>query len=317
MKRVGGQIAALGRRHCTVLLQGESGTGKELVARLIHLESNRSGKPFVPVDCTALRDTLFESQLFGHNRGAFTGADRSTVGFFRAAEGGTLFLDEIGELPLPSQAKLLRSIQEGVVVPLGAVSGVSVNVRVIVATHRDLSTMVQRGEFRQDLYYRLNVACLRLPALRDRRDDIPSLVQRALDELAAVYEETPRTISDAALHALLAHDWPGNVRELMNAIEHALVFSDADAAIDLQDLPDEVRAASRHKSHDGFQDANEYSNPHDLVTLATSERNLIAAALKLLHGNQSRVAQVLDVERHRLHRRIVHHGLTGLVNNRR
>lgn len=153
--------------------------------------------------------------------------------------------------------------------------------------------------------------------MRDRRDDIPSLVQRALDELAAVYEETPRTISDAALHALLAHDWPGNVRELMNAIEHALVFSDADAAIDLQDLPDEVRAASRHKSHDGFQDANEYSNPHDLVTLATSERNLIAAALKLLHGNQSRVAQVLDVERHRLHRRIVHHGLTGLVNNRR
>ena len=142
IQRLSTHIAALGRRECTALLHGESGTGKELAARLIHLKSARAKGPFVPVDCTALRDTLLESQLFGHNRGAFTGADRSTLGFFRAAEGGTVFLDEIGELPQQSQAKLLRTIQEGTVTPLGATVGISVNVRVIAATHRDLAGMV-------------------------------------------------------------------------------------------------------------------------------------------------------------------------------
>src|SRR4051812_32073468 len=197
MQKLSAQIDALGRRQCTALLQGESGTGKELAARMIHARSARVSGPFVPVDCTTLRDTLFESQLFGHTRGAFTGADRSTLGFFRAAEGGTLFLDEIGELAPQSQAKLLRCIQEGTVVPMGATAGVRVNVRVIAATHRDLAAMVQRNEFRQDLYYRLNVACLRLPPLRERREDIPLLVEHALQELAQDYQEPARQVSPA------------------------------------------------------------------------------------------------------------------------
>jgi len=244
MRRLASQIDALGRRHCTVLLQGESGTGKELAARSIHAHSTRAGAPFVPVDCTTLRDTLFESQLFGHTRGAFTGADRTTLGFFRAAEGGTLFLDEIGELQPQSQAKLLRCIQEGVVVPMGATAGVHVNVRVIAATHRDLAAMVRQGEFREDLYYRLNVACLRLPPLRERREDIPLLVKHALAELACDYQEPQRRLSPAAMQVLSAHAWPGNVRELMNAVEHALVFSTSETELDVIDLPQEVRDAA-------------------------------------------------------------------------
>lgn len=310
MRRLREKIEALARRQCTALLQGESGTGKELVARLIHHHSDRRGQPFVPVDCTALRDTLLESQLFGHTRGAFTGADRATLGFFRAAEGGTLFLDEIGELPLPSQAKLLRSIQEGVVVPLGAVAGVAVNVRVIAATHRDLAGMVQRGEFRQDLYYRLNVACLRLPPLRERREDIPPLVDQFLEELADLYHEPQRRFTAAAMRLLLAHDWPGNVRELMNAVEHALVFSSSGELLDVGDLPEELH------THVGRDDGNRNEllpSGFPLPTLEVAERSLIAAALRHFHGNQSRVARELNIERHRLRRRIAYHRLNELA----
>ena len=320
------RIDALGRRQCTVLLRGESGTGKELAARLIHERSARASGPFVPVDCTTLRDALLESQLFGHTRGAFTGADRATLGFFRAAEGGTLFLDEIGELPLPSQAKLLRCIQEGVVVPLGATTGVPVNVRVIAATHRDLAEMVQRGEFRQDLYYRLNVACLRLPPLRERTEDIPLLVRHALDDLARLYGERPKRFTPAAMHVLATHTWPGNVRELINAVEHALVFSPVDSVdrvgddddnttrdqLDVDDLPDEVRAGAARAEQLPNRRAL-VSGDVPIMTLEAAERQLIADALQACHGNQSRVARVLDIERHRLHRRIVHHGLTALV----
>lgn len=304
------QIDLLGRRQCTVLLQGESGTGKELAARLIHHRGDRAGGPFVPVDCTALRDTLLESQLFGHTRGAFTGADRPTLGFFRAADGGTLFLDEIGELPLPSQAKLLRCIQEGVVVPLGATQGVAVNVRVVVATHRDLSAMVRRGEFRLDLYYRLNVACLRLPPLRLRREDIPLLATRCLKDLSETYNEPLRSLTPDAIDALVHYDWPGNVRELLNAIEHAYVFSPGFGALDVHDLPEEIRRPHEAPGGDG-------ENHHPITTLAAAERNLIAAALRRFEGNQSRVAEALAVERHRLRRRILFHGLMDLVRPRR
>src|SRR2546421_12611563 len=184
MLRLRRMIDALGARDCTALIQGESGSGKELTAREIHMRSARRAGPFVPVDCTTLRDTLFESQLFGHVRGAFTGADRPTLGFYRAADGGTLFLDEIGELPLQSQAKLLRCTQEGTVPPLGATAGMAADVRVIAATHRDLGAMAKAGTFREDLYYRLNVARLRLPPLRERRADIPLLVRHALQDFA-------------------------------------------------------------------------------------------------------------------------------------
>jgi transcriptional regulator with PAS, ATPase and Fis domain len=306
MRRLSAQLESLGSRSCTVLLRGETGTGKELAARLIHARSHRANGPFVPVDSTTLRDTLFESQLFGHTRGAFTGADRATLGFFRAADGGTLFLDEIGELPLQSQAKLLRCIQERQVVPLGATTGIAADVRVIAATHRDLSEMVRHGEFREDLFYRLNVAALRLPPLRERIGDIPQLVRHALDELARLYQEAPRLVTDEAIAVLMNHHWPGNVRELINAIEHALVFSEPGHVLDVADLPQEILAQC--------PDTTE-TIPGPL-TLEAAERQLIAAALRACGGNQSRAAQRLAIERHRLRRRIVHHGLTDLVRAR-
>ncbi len=188
--------------------------------------------------------------------------------------------------------------------PLGATAGITVNVRVIAATHRDLAEMVRRGEFREDLFYRLNVASLRIPSLRERMEDVPLLVRHALAELARIYEEPPRALSDAATAVLMSHRWPGNVRELMNAVEHALVFSPPDQILDVGDLPDGVRAASERK----ITASNE-----PLMTLADAERQLIAAALRASGGNQSRAAQTLAIERHRLHRRIVQYKLTDLV----
>jgi transcriptional regulator with PAS, ATPase and Fis domain len=263
----------------------------------------------VPVDSTSLRDTLFESQLFGHTRGAFTGADRATLGFFRAADSGTIFLDEIGELPLQSQAKLLRCIQERQVVPMGATTGIPVDVRIIAATHRDLPTMVKRGEFREDLYYRLNVASLTLPRLRDRKEDIPLLVQHALDELGRLYNEPARVVTAAAMNALSSHDWPGNVRELMNAIEHALVFSSADTLLDLENLPDSVVVRENDRA------AEAPTQSLGLMTLEAAERQAITAALRACGGNQTRAAQTLAIERHRLRRRIVQYNLTDLLRN--
>ena len=184
MSRLRPLIEALSGRTCTVLINGETGTGKELVARHLHALGPRRLKPFIPVDCTALRDTLFESQLFGHTKGAFTGAEQSTLGFFRAADGGTLFLDEIGEMGLQVQAKLLRCIQDRAVVPLGGVEPIPVDVRIITATHRDLKAMVVRGEFRQDLYFRLNVVRIPVPPLRERGSDILMLAKHFLHQFA-------------------------------------------------------------------------------------------------------------------------------------
>lgn len=299
-------IEALARHDCTVLIQGESGSGKELAARCLHDRSRRSGGPFVPVDCTTLTDRLFESQLFGHVRGAFTGADRNTLGFFRAAEGGTLFLDEIGEMELPMQAKLLRCVQNRAVVPLGQTSPVSVNVRIVAATNRNLRQMVDRGEFREDLYFRLNVATLTVPPLRQRRADVPMLAAHMLDDLCRVYQYLPARVSCAAMDALCAYDWPGNVRELMNAIEHAVIFRKDDRAIEPCDLPDAVVSAepSRAERRDG------------IVPLADAERELIRRTLEATRGNQARAALLLAVERHRLHRRIVRYGLEGLLRSK-
>ena len=285
------QLDALSRRACTVLLRGETGTGKELAARSIHARSPRAGGPFVPVDCTTLRDTLFESQLFGHVRGAFTGADRPTLGFFRSADGGTLFLDEIGELPLHIQAKLLRCIQEGEVVPLGSVAPVRVDVRILAATHRDLAAMVREGTFRADLFYRLNVAALAIPPLRDRKEDIASLAQYALRDLARFYHEPEKSLSTSAMHALHQYDWPGNVRELVNTIEHALVFA-AGESIEFEDLPATIRDA----------EPIETNSDDVIITLEASERGLISRALRAANGNQTRAAQMLAIERHRLRR---------------
>jgi two-component system NtrC family response regulator len=308
MLRLREVLDALAQRDCTVLVLGESGTGKELAARHIHSHSRRASGPFVPVDCTTLRDTLFESQLFGHVRGAFTGAERSTIGFFRAADGGTLFLDEVGELEPSIQAKLLRCIQESTIVPLGGVAPIRVDVRIVAATHRDLGAMMQSGLFRQDLYYRLNVACLRLPPLRERVDDVPLLAKHALMQLAAVYQEPVRALSPAALDLLCRYHWPGNVRELVNALEHAMVFATGDQLAP-EDLPESVRAAAKcAKGSSGT------SGP--VVTMDAAQRDLVTQALTAAEGNQTRAAELLQIERHRLGRIVKRFGLQHLTRPR-
>ena len=253
IQRLFERIDAVSRRTSTVLLRGESGVGKELVAQQIHTGSSRCSQPFVAVDCTTLRDTLFESQLFGHVKGAFTGAQHPTLGFWRAADGGTLFLDEIGELPLPMQAKLLRCLQDRSVIPVGGVEPIPINVRVIVATHRNLEEMVRRGEFREDLYFRIKVVRLDVPPLRERMSDVSELAGYFLQRLSDLYQEPAKTLTPAAVEALTAYHWPGNVRELANAIEYAYVLAPNDV-LTVSDLPDEIRVAAVHRQSAGTDD---------------------------------------------------------------
>jgi DNA-binding NtrC family response regulator len=303
MRRLRSKIALAARHDCTVLIQGESGTGKELVARELHLRSARSAGPFVPVDCTTLTETLFESQLFGHVKGAFTGADRAMIGFFRASEGGTLFLDEVGDLRSNVQARLLRCLETRAVVPVGAVEPIPVNVRVVAATHHDLPAMIDEGAFREDLFYRLNVLRLDVPPLRRRRTDIIALAEHFLADLADLYEEPAKSLSPAAVTALEAYSWPGNVRELANALEHGCVLA-AGNEIEGCDLPDALlnrpaRAAPACEA--------------GLTTLANAERELVKRVLYAVGGNQSRAARVLRIDRHRLSRMIRRHGLEQIV----
>jgi len=306
MRHLKRQIDAVGRRNCTVLLLGETGTGKELAARQIHAQSPRADQPFIPVDCATFSETLFESQLFGHVKGAFTGAERATLGFFRAADAGTLFLDEVGELPLASQAKLLRCIQDRAVVPLGAVESVGANVRIVAATHRDLAAMVRQGQFREDLYFRLNVVSLHVPPLRKRRDDILPLAEQFLEDLAETYEEPVCTLSAEAAAVLRSYDWPGNVRQLQNALEHACVFCNR-CVIRVCDLP----ASLRPGRSAGHRDADP-----GVVPLSETERLAIARALRVADGNQSHAARMLGVERHQLRRKILRHGLQSFTKRR-
>ncbi len=212
-------------RKSTVLVFGETGTGKEMLAKFIHGNSGREDKPFVPVDCSAITGSLFENELFGHVKGAFTGAVGDSLGFIGSADRGTLFLDEIGELDLRLQAKLLRVLQERRVTPVGSSKSRPVDIRVIAATNRNLQTMVKRGEFREDLFFRLSVVVVNLPPLRERREDILPLAEHFLRLQAEVYDEEPKVLSDQAGELLLRHSWPGNIRELANVIERAYVLS--------------------------------------------------------------------------------------------
>lgn len=300
------QIKSVAPRMATVLIEGETGVGKEMTAREIHAHSLRSHKPFVPVDCTSFASDLIESQLFGHVKGAFTGAATDALGMLRCADGGTLFLDEIGELPLAVQAKLLRCLQERTVLPLGGVEPVSIDVRIIAATHRNLARMVQEGSFRQDLYFRINVVRLTIPTLRERSEDILRMASQFVDEFAQLYEEPSKLIAADVREALLRYDWPGNVRELRNVMERSFVFCN-DRTIELDHLPSEVRECARHASRQGTLT----SEP--ITSLAEAERVLIGRALKKVDGNQSQAAQLLDVERHRLRRLILRHGLGHLT----
>lgn len=300
MQEVRRLCEAAGEHACTVLIHGETGTGKEVVARTIHALSRRRVGPFVAVDCTTLRDTLLESQLFGHERGAFTGADRATMGFIRSAHGGTLFLDEIGDLDPVAQPRLLRCLQERAVVPLGGTRPVPVDVRVIAATHRDIAAMVREGRFREDLYYRLNVLRIDVPPLRRREGDAVLLARHFLARLSAEEGGASRRFTEEAEAAIAAYHWPGNVRELANAVERAFVLT-RDAEIGVEALPAEVRGSS----------AVAAAEEEGIVTLAEAERRLIERALRMTGGNQTRAAELLGIERRRFYRKARAYGLTG------
>ncbi len=300
MRRLRELCQVAGDHTCNVLINGESGTGKEMVARTIHSAGPRAAGPFIAVDCTSLRDTLLESQLFGHVKGAFTGADHATIGFFRAAHGGTLFLDEIGELDPHIQARLLRCLQERAVVPLGGIDPIPVDVRLLAATHRDLKAMVRAGTFREDLYYRLDVLRLIIPPLREREGDPVTLASHFLARLCTDHNQPARSLSPAAAAAIRDYPWPGNVRELANAIEHAFVIS-RDAILPVEALPEHIRPRSTPGSDDG------------LTSLAVAERRLIERALRATGGNQARAAAILEIDKRRLYRKIRTYNLQALT----
>jgi transcriptional regulator with PAS, ATPase and Fis domain len=292
IKRVKEAARAVALRATTVMLQGETGSGKEMLARYVHQHSPRSNQSFIPVDCSALTDTLFESQLFGHVKGAFTGAVRDTMGFVRVAHGGTLFLDEVGELTVNVQSKLLRVLQERCVVPVGGTEPQPVDVRVICATNRDLLAMVEKGTFRQDLFFRLNVVMLRVPPLRDRKEDILPLSEYFLARQAALTLEGHKTLSEAAAESLLRYPWPGNIRELFNVLEHAHVMSTA-PVIQLDDLPPPL-------NNFGFVGRVHVTD----LNLENIERTTILEALKRTRNNRAAACRLLGIEPRRLNRRM-------------
>jgi DNA-binding NtrC family response regulator len=282
----------------TVLITGESGTGKELVARALHEASSRRDGPFVALNCAAIPESLLESELFGHVRGAFTGATQPRVGRFEMATGGTLFLDEIGDMPLPLQVKLLRVLQERVVEPVGGSRSVKVDVRIIAATHQDLEQRVREGQFREDLYYRLNVIPIAVPPLRERSEDIPALCAHFLARANRERSGAVREITPAAMEALQSYPWPGNVRELENLIERLVVVKRR-GDVGLMDLPVRYREAG------GGVGPRESLLSHELPvtgcdlrsTLAALESRLISQALSRAGGNKNRAASLLGLNR--------------------
>ena len=279
----------------TVLIQGESGTGKEVIARYLHNMSTRVDGPFLSINCGALPENLLESELFGHVKGSFTGAVRDKQGLFAAARGGTFFMDEVGEMPPSLQIKLLRVLQEREVIPVGATEPIPVDVRIIAATNRDLEEEVRRGRFRSDLFYRLNVIALELPALRDRRDDLVLLIDGFLQELATERSDPPRALSSEALDAVMVYDWPGNVRELQNALEHAVVLSKGDM-IEPGALPERITRRRKEPL------VAERSSPNP--SLDVIERAYIMWVLQSEGGNKTRAAEVLGIDPSTLYRKL-------------
>ena len=283
-------IKTVAGRQCSMIICGETGAGKEMVARQIHCLSDRSDKVFVPVDCTTLTGQLFESQLFGHVKGAFTGAVSDTLGFFRAASGGTIFLDEISEIPLDLQAKLLRVLQESTVTPLGSVKSYPIDIRVLCATNRDLKQVVAEGKFRADLFYRLNVVTVEVPPLRQRPEDIISLAEYFLARQADLYGEPLKTLDEQAKKLLVEYSWPGNVRELANVMERAYVLTEAQV-ITPAALPTEILVAAPVKNGEAR-----------LPTLDEAQRKVIIQALNAASGRKMAAAKILGLERRKLNR---------------
>jgi two-component system, NtrC family, response regulator HydG len=302
MQRVFRAIEKIARSESSVFISGESGTGKELVARAIHDHSPRREGPFIKVSCGALAETLLESELFGHEKGAFTGAVKTKLGRFELADGGTLFLDEIGDISPAVQVKLLRALQEREIERVGGERPIKVDVRVVSATHRDLEREVEEGRFRQDLYYRLHVVPLRLPPLRERREDIPLLTEHFVGKLAPRTNPAVRSIADDALAAIMAHDYPGNVRELENVIEQALVFAEGDA-ITADALPTSLRGAA---ASGGLEVPRERPLPEILEDL---ERQLIQRAYEEAGGVKTETARLLGIKTSALYYKLDKYGI--------
>jgi two-component system response regulator AtoC len=324
MRRIFRLIDKVAPTDSTVLLLGESGTGKELIARLLHLRSRRARGPFVPVNVAALPESLVESELFGHARGAFTGADTERRGLIETADHGTLFLDEIGDMPLATQTRLLRTLESSELRRVGDTTLHVVDVRVVAATHRDLRRAVAEGTFREDLYYRLNVVQIELPALRDRREDIGLLASYFLERAAAHTGRTGLTFSPEAMQLLERYDYPGNVRELENAIEHAVVISDG-LRINAADLPAAVREprllqeGADHAAAPGASFAarettqsvagTSQEDTRETWSLAEVEKEHIQRVLARHHGNATAAAKQLGLSRTTLWRKLREYGL--------
>ncbi len=289
MQKVFRLIEKVADTDASVLITGESGTGKELVAKALHVRSGRSEAPFIPINCAAIPKELLESELFGHKKGAFTGAVRDKKGKFSDADGGTLFLDEIGDLSIDLQAKILRVLQEMEVTPVGSNDVVRVNVRVVSATNMDLEVAITEGLFREDLFYRLAVVPIHVPSLRERPDDIPLLVTHFLQ---AISKGGKITVEPAVMDALQKYDWKGNVRELENSIERLLILRESDT-LRLEDLPRKIRQPTR-EPRGGFA----FTFPEGGVGLEEAEKELILEALNQANGNQSQAARLLKVPRH-------------------
>jgi len=322
MQRVFDVIRKVADTDLTVLITGPSGTGKELVANAVHYNSPRRQKPFVKVNCAAFSRELVESELFGHEKGAFTGAVTAREGKFEAAAGGTLLLDEVGDMPLETQAKILRVLQERELERVGGNRTIKVDVRVLAATNQDLQAKVRQATFREDLYYRLHVVSVALPPLRERREDVPLLVERFLAAICERLRREAKTLSPAAYRALLAYDWPGNVRELEHAIEQAVALSSA-AEIDVEDLPAAIRPQAAAGTHDGDarvpagSDGTRSFKEAKQTMVERFEREFVTQALARHDGNISKAADELGMYRQQLQAKLAELGIDAESYRRR
>ncbi len=287
----------------TVLITGESGTGKELVAKSLHVNSPRCNKPFVALNCAELSENVLESELFGHVKGAFTGADRDRVGRIQYANGGTLFLDEIGDIPIPIQIKLLRVLEAGEVVRVGTNEPVKVNVRLVSATNRDLAEAIALGQFRQDLFHRLKVVNIKLPPLRSRREDFPLLIEYFIKEFSGTHHKPIRGMSPAARKVLASYSWPGNVRELRNTIESMIVIDD-DGMLDLNDLTEDLQATTPSPIEASAGSSSLIGRPLEEV-----EKFYLAECLRLTEGNREEASRMLGIGERTLYRKIKEYGI--------
>lgn len=284
----------------TIMIYGETGTGKELAAKAIYSLSDRKDKPFIKVNCAAIPETLLESELFGYEKGAFTGANISKPGRFELADGGTIFLDEIGDITPLMQVKLLRVLQEREFERLGGTKTIKVDVRIIAATNKDLSEMVKKEKFRQDLYYRLNVVPIKLPPLKERREDIPLLVEYFLLKSSSISGKSKKNMSQEAVEKLMYYNWPGNIRELENVIERCVVIKHGEL-IELEDLPEYIIS---------YKEDNEETVSYKLNSAVdTAERETILKTLKECNGNKTKASEVLGISRRSLHRKIIKYNI--------